>query len=114
MAKRDNTTATRTAPAATLAPMNDAVIGDPSAAERAAREAGGEKLYEVAIPKGYTAKFWARTPSEAKDKYVAYFGVIATEHKMRVDEATDDDAPAAAPARKGDDFNPDANPGDDE
>lgn len=87
MAKK---TTSLTRSASTSAIAAGPASGDPSAADKKAAAEKGLKLFEVAIPKGYRARFWAESPSDAKDRYLAYFGVRSSDHSLTCEESTED------------------------
>jgi hypothetical protein len=92
----------QTAPSAAIADNATARIPAlteiPSADEIKQHEQKGEKLYEVSLPKGFSAYFWAARASDAKDAYLTFFGIISTEHKLRCEVA--DPADLALPSAK--------------
>lgn len=66
--------------------------GELTAAARKKRAAAGDLPFEVSLPKGYVGRFWAGGKNEAKEQYVTYFGIISTEHKIKVESIEDDDS----------------------
>lgn len=46
--------------------------------------------YHVSIKNGFSGLFTAESKDEARQKYIKHFGVISTEHKIVVQEATED------------------------
>ena len=50
----------------------------------------GGTAYHVSIKNGFSALFTANSMNEARQKYIKHFGIISTEHEIKVAEATDE------------------------
>lgn len=60
----------------------------------------GGTIWHVGIKNGFSALFKAESKAEAKQKYLEYFGIIATDHRIVVTEATEEQIEEDAEKRR--------------